>query len=140
MAVWEKREERDVVVEPSSLEPCSEWTAAERRRCRCLDRSRRRRVAPEPCILRYFFDEKAENEPFSHDIDHNAKQIACSSRDDVWTFGEVQGDARGRDAVRVEPSRVRSDSSWSNLRGAILVTAWTARMTLSRPPSSSRRQ
>ena len=81
-AVLEKRPERDVVVEPSSQESCSEWTAAERRRCRCLDQTRRRRVAPESCIWRYFFDEE-ENEPFSHDINRNAKQIVCSSRDDV---------------------------------------------------------
>ena len=29
----------------------------------------------------------------------------------TWGFGEVQGDARGRDAVRAEPSRVRSSRS-----------------------------
>ena len=47
-------------------------------------------------------------------------------------FGEVQGDARDRDAVRVESIRVRSSSSWRNLRGVILVPAWTAHLTRTR--------
>ena len=88
-----------------------------------------RRVASETCVSRHHFDEKSGNEAFSNDIDHNAKQIACSSRDGVWGFGEVQGDARGRDAVRAEPSRVRSSRPRSNLRVSILVTAWTAHLT-----------
>ena len=95
--------EYDVVVENSSMEPYCEWVSAERRPGCWLDRPCGRRVASETCVSRYHFDEKSGNEAFSNDIDHNAKQIACSSRDDVWGSGEVQGDARGRDAVRAEP-------------------------------------
>ena len=72
-----------MVVENSSMEPHCEWVSADRRPGCSLDRPCGGRVASETYVSRYF-DEKSGNEAFSNDIDHNAKQIACSSGDDVW--------------------------------------------------------